>query len=313
MTRTHTILAALTMLVGAVLLLSVPARDATAHHVVSDYGIAGSEPVSYAQLDLRVRNFDFGADSTAGTAVLAIPRLEWAPVSLFSVGLYLPTGVMELDNGESRRGVGDLGASLRFQLVTTPHGRFLMSGGLGASLPTGLVDAGFGTGHVDLSPFLTVSSAPVGGLILHGSVIQHFSLEGGGHGDGNGESGDGHSHDHHDHDHGSSGDKQGAEGPHGALIAPHETIETRLSMGVSWLFEGPGIFVSAKSGLVAAWSRADVVGPLDLGAEAGWRFLDDFTISAGVDAPVLGPDRFDWRVGMSLRYGFDASLQTEPE
>lgn len=54
---------------------------------------------------------------------------------------------------------GDLAVSGKVSLFQTPHGGQLVAAGLGAELPTGSKARGLGGGHVEMAPFVGISSA----------------------------------------------------------------------------------------------------------------------------------------------------------
>jgi len=274
-----------------------PATGA-AHHVVSQYGIAPAEPVTRASLQLEPRQFDFGDEGPSGTAFIATPRIQYAPTSWLSGIVRLPVAHVNYDAQDSATGIGDLSLGLQGRLYATEHGKLILSAGLGAELPTGDPGNGLGGGHTELNPYLVASSEVVDDVVLFGSVTQQFSLEGG---DSGGGTGAGHTHDHggDTHHHGGS---SGGSGVHGAVIAPHEDVETRPMLGAAYVFEP--VYVSARTEAVLAWSRDSLFGPMEASAEVGWRPSSSVQMAIGVDAPFVGPDRYSWKADLSAAWTF---------
>lgn len=278
-------------LVVAAFVLFGPA-GASAHHVVSQYGIAPAEPLTRASLELQMRRFAFD-DGPAGYAQVATPRVQYAPVPWLSAVARLPVAGLQYEEAPDRFGIGDLSLGAQVRLYASDHGGLIVSAGLGAELPTGDVEAGLGAGHVELAPFVVVSSSPSDEVVLFGSITEQIAL--GGNEDGHG----GHGHEHgHEHAHG--GDASSSV--HGAVIAPHAAHETRTRIGAAYVFEP--FYASVSNSLVVAWSRDAPVGPYTAGAELGWRALEDLRFALGADLPVVGPDRFQWTTQLAASWTF---------
>jgi hypothetical protein len=266
---------------------------AEAHHVVSQYGIAPAEPVTRASLKLQMRRFDFDG-GPAGSARVATPRIQYAPVSWLSGVARLPVASLQYDDATNRFGIGDLAVGAQVRAFATDHGGLIVSAGLGSELPTGDVAAGFGAGHVELAPFVVVSSSPTDNLVVFGSVTEQFAVGGGGGHGGHGDGG-------HGHDHAHGGGSIGSS-VHGAVIAPHAAHEMRTRVGVAYVLDP--VYLSVVNSVVFAWSRDRTLGPYDAGLELGWRALEDLRLALGADVPVLGPDRFEWTTQLAASWTF---------
>jgi len=265
----------------------VGSERASAHHVVSQYGIAPAEPLTRASLELQMRRFAF-EEGPAGYAQVATPRVQYAPVPWLSAVARLPVAGIQYEGASDRFGIGDLSLGAQVRLYASDHGGLIVSAGLGTELPTGDVDAGLGAGHVELAPFVVVSSSPSDDVVLFGSMTEQLALGGnddhGGHG--------------HDHAHGG----HASSSVHGAIIAPHAAHETRTRIGAAYVFEP--FYASFSNSLVVAWSRDAPVGPYSAGVELGWRALEDLRFAAGADIPVVGPDRFQWTTQLAASWTF---------
>lgn len=81
-------------------------------------------------------------------------ELEWALTQRIGLVVEVPMAQVNPDTGATEDGFGDLALGARFLLVDTD--RFLMSGNLEISFPTGDEDRGLGSGEVGLSPSLSM-------------------------------------------------------------------------------------------------------------------------------------------------------------
>jgi hypothetical protein len=275
---------------AAMVCLTVPA---TAHHVVSQYGISPSEPQTIGEVSLQAKSFKLG--KVSGTSMSLIPRLEYSPWNWVSVGARLPIARVALDNRRNVEGIGDTSVSAKFRLYASTHGEFIVSTGIGSELPTGDPDKGLSSDHVELTPFVTFSASPADSFALFGTVTESLSATGSGH-----ESGGGHSHGqshNHSHLHGSSG--SAFNSVHGSLLNPHSDHETQLELGAAYIIDD--YYLSGHINPVYSWSRvSDPLGPVNTGGELGWRPDNAFRLALNASFPVFGPKRFDWKTQLAV-------------
>jgi hypothetical protein len=270
----------------ASLVLVVPIQ-ANAHHLVSEYGIAWTEPVSVLELDLQVAEFQLGDRS--GHWVLAALAIEYAFHERFSASLWLPFAWIEYATGSRAVGIGDIELAGKVLIFATPHGEFILSAGAGLELPTGNADNGLGSGHFELSPYVSASSAPANNFVIYGLVSERISF-----GDANGgghehpEEGDGHEH-------------SGVDA-HGSVLSPHADHELFVRLGAAYVI-GP-VYFSGGSDVVVVWSGSKPLGPVVLRGEFGWLPRERIRLAAGIDVPVAGEKRFSWRARTGVAWMF---------
>ncbi|MFB6263740.1 MAG: hypothetical protein ABEL76_08980 [Bradymonadaceae bacterium] len=286
-------------IIGLVVALMLVCSSAvsTAHHVVSQYGIAPAEPVTRTSIQFEFREFDFDS-GPSGTAETLTPGLTVAPVERVAVTARLPVAAVQYDGRSDVFGIGDLSAGSQVLLYASEHGGVIVSAGLGAEFPTGRDSAGLSSGHWELAPFVVASARPVDEVAFFTIVTDQFSVaDTGGEGGGNESAGEGHHG--HGHDHTDGGEKRSL---HGSVLAPHADHEMRTELGVAYLFAP--LYVATRVSAVFAWSRAEIFGPLETSAEFGWRPVEPFRLALTAEVPVVGPDRYDWKARVSAAWTF---------
>lgn len=261
----------------ALLAVLLPPTLASAHHVISDFGLNTVAPRTSVELSAEVTRFEAGGRD--GTWVALAPRLELDVARRVSFFSRLPAAHIRFSDGEERSGVGDTEVGVKAQLVATQHGELIVSAGLGAELPTGDAARGLGGGHVELDPFLGVSSAHggvLGGeLVLSGLVAGRLSL--------------------------ASGHAHGGEAP-ASILAPHRERELASRLQLSWV-RGRG-YASLGAEVVTVLSGGDTLGPVTVLSEIGYRAGDHLRIAVGIDAAAAGEARYDARGRTALTWIF---------
>jgi hypothetical protein len=267
------------VLIFALLLWPAPV---SAHHVVSEYGIAWTEPVSLVELDVQTAEFDFG-ERRGYWAVTAL-SLEYAFEERLSGSVRLPFAWIAYADHTDAVGVADIEFGSKVRLVATSHGELILSAGAGIELPTGDVDNGLGSGHFELSPYVSASSAPLNTLVLYALAAERIAL------------GTEETHAEEpgqlDHDH-----------PHeGSVLNPHQKHELFSRLGAAQIF-GP-VYVSAGCDVVVVWSGGQTLGPVVLRSEFGWLPHERVRLALGGDVNVAGEERFSWRARMGVAWMF---------
>lgn len=151
---------------------------ASAHHVVSDTGIAWVEPISVGQLELSTSRFDLGSSYQQGRWWSVATSVELALHKRFSLMVRAPVVRVNFDDGRAAMGLGDMDVSAKFMVFADKHGKFILSAGAAVELPTGSAEDALGAGHVELSPFVAASSNPLKFIVINALFSERISLEG---------------------------------------------------------------------------------------------------------------------------------------
>ncbi len=246
------------------------ALEAQAHHIVSEYGLAPSEPLRQIVLDTQYARFNLpeGKGWYWSTAAL----LEYAPVPWISGQVRVPLHRLHLDDRPAATGLGDIEWALKVRVYATEHGELIVSGGLGGELPTGSDEAGIGSGHVELIPFLTASTSR-GDFAAFALLADRLSL--GGHG----------------------------PSQHFDFISPHTDHELAHRLGVGYVF-GPAYASLAVDGVTVLVSENRGSTLLSARGEVGWLPVKSVTIAVAADLPVTSRRRFDMRGRLSATLRF---------
>ena len=244
--------------------------QAQAHHIVSEYGLAPSEPLRQIVLDTQYARFNLpeGKGWYWSTAAL----LEYAPVAWISGQVRVPLHRLHLDGRPAAVGLGDIEWALKVRVYATEHGELIVSGGLGSELPTGNDEAGIGSGHVELIPFMTASTS-------HRDFAAFALLA----------------------DRLSLGDHSAGE--HFNFISPHTHHELAYRLGGGYVF-GPAYASLAVDGVTVLASEDRGATLLSARGEIGWRPVKSVTIAAAADLPVTRRHRFDVRGRLSTTVRF---------
>lgn len=258
-------------------------RAAWAHHVVSDYAVASTEPMSFLELDSQAVRFEL--DERRGDYLLTAPTVEFAFQKRVSGSLRVPMASIVYDDQQNAFGIGDIELGSKVGLFASPHGGLILSAGTGIELPTGNEEQGLGSGHFELSPYLVASSAPTYDLVLFGLVAERISLE-----------------EHAEEDHHVSAAEEDHHEAHGSVLSPHEDHELFSRFMAGYIFSP--IYLAAGADVVLAWSGENLLGPVDARGEIGWRARRDVRVAVGADFPVAGENRFEWRVRTGLVWMF---------
>lgn len=249
------------------------AAPATAHHVVSTSGVAWVEPLHVVEANVHAASFDFG-ELRGDWQVLSV-RGELAPTPWMSISARVPWAHLHLSDGRRAIGLSDVEAATKFRLAATEHGGFIASAGLGTALPTGATEYGLGAGHWELAPFVAIAAQPHRHIVLDALATQTLSLT-------------------------SSRPTDSADGPHGALVAPHSDLETATRIGAAWV----GARWYARVGAEGVWAwRTDEDG-VSAEADLGYAMPARWRIAIGGALPIAGTERFRWlsRVSAALQF-----------
>ena len=199
----------------ALLALVCFCSSASAHHVVSEAGVAWVEPNSRVEVAVESARFDHGED-WRGLYLQMATSGEFRLHERFSLGARMPVAFIGFDDGRGVLGTGDGEVNGRVLFYASKHGGFILSGGLGVEVPTGVVEDGLGAGHIELAPFLVASSQPWRNLILTALVVDAFSPRE------------------------LTEDEADATvelgGPHGSVLSPHAAHQLFTRVTASWVF-----------------------------------------------------------------------------
>lgn len=267
---------------------ALTASTATAHHVVSGYGIAWIEPVSYLELDLQAGFYDHG--STRGAWQLAALRAEHAFHPRLSAYVRAPFGRIDPRDDAPTVGIGDVEVGLRGTIYGSEDGKVVLSGGFGFEMPTGNPGRRFGNGHFELTPFLTLSVAPLRRLAFFSLVSYRTSF-------GNPWR------ERHDPATEVVWDEDGVPRfvphTHGAVFDPHSKREMFARVGVAYVFDRA--YLSAGVDQVIVFDDSAPRGPTVVRGEIGYLPIPRLRIAGGSDVNVAGERRFDvlGRVGVA--------------
>lgn len=247
---------------------------AAGHHVVSESGIAWVEPVSVFQVDVQTARFELGP-SWRGQWSTLTPSLEWQLHERFSLMGRLPLAMISLDDGRAVAGVADAEVAAKALLWASAHGGLILSAGLGLELPTGSAQDALGAGHVELSPFIALSTQPWSRLILNTLVSERISLE---------------------------GDAPSSAAHTGSPLSVHAPHELLLRQSVAWL-QGP-VYAMASVDKIFVWSADEPEGPLSARAELGFAQPGAWRASLAASTPLAGQARQQWSSTLSLAWMF---------
>ncbi|HEY0707919.1 MAG TPA: transporter [Polyangia bacterium] len=247
--------------------------------MIAEHGLAAIMPRTAAGVDWTGATFDLG--DRKGRWQLITPSFEWRVFERLSLFAALPFGRVDLDDSAGGGyGLGDLSVSGKATLVATPHGGFLLSAGLGAELPTGDADNGFGGGHVELIPFVAASSAFYEGgrlaLVAYGMAALRGSVGA----------------DHPEDEHG-AGTVSHVHGPAaGSVVAPHAEREGYARAMLAAVLGSFDVGTGGEGAVVFAGK-----GPGHLGwrAEAGYLLNESVRLHTAVDLGLLGERRYGVR------------------
>ncbi|MGM0556998.1 MAG: hypothetical protein ACQEVA_11515 [Myxococcota bacterium] len=239
--------------------------SASAHHVVSEAGISWVEPVSIVEVSAEASRFDRGNGFSGNWQVVTLGA-EWSALDDLSLSLRVPMAHLSLDDGRRVAGLSDIELSAKYRVFASPHGEFIASAGVGTALPTGVPEDGLGAGHFEVSPFVTVSSAPNDWLILYGAAIDKLSLGR------NAET--------------TTIDERAG---HGSVIVPHEPHELDTRLGVA-ILPVDSAYLSARvdhTFVFVGEGAGSTRGRLEL----GWTRRGKVRVSAAVSEHLSGERR----------------------
>lgn len=255
------------------------ASSGWAHHPVAEQSLGHEQPSSRAELEVAAAGFTLPGGQ--GNYVSATLGVDLSVTDRIATGVRVPFVVLHLRGNGARAGFGDLDMVGKVR-VLGDGGRSL-SLGVSVEAPTGDADRGLGSGHFELSPFVT-GAWTTGRWHLHATLGDSLSLGGAEHHE------DAHSH--------------AAEEGHGTFISPHSDHELQYHAGVLF-WVSPAVFANLTLG------GATVLVPEELGAtflaigpELGVVVGGAFRLTLNTELPIAGERRFDWmaRAGVEARF-----------
>lgn len=256
----------------ATLLALCLSSEVAAHHVVSENGVAWVEPVSVVEVTLQTASFDLGPDWRGQWWTLT-PAVEWRLGQRFSLMGRLPIAMILLDDGRGVMGLADAEVSAKGLLWSSAHGGLVLSAGAGAELPTGSTADALGAGHVELTPFIALSTQPWERLILNTLLAERISLEG-----------------------------DQAQSHSGSPLSVHAAHELQVRQSASWV-QGP-VYGTLGLDKIFVWSDGEPAGPLSARAELGLASPSAWRLSLSFERTIAGQARSLWRSQTSLAWMF---------
>jgi hypothetical protein len=270
------------------LALLVPTSSG-AHHVVSEAGVAWVEPNSRAEVSMESASFDHGEDWRGRYLRLSMSG-EVRLHERFSVGARMPWALVGFDDGRGVLGTGDAEINGRALLFSSMHGGLILSAGLGAELPTGVIEDGLGAGHLELAPFVVASSQPWRNLIFTLLVVDALSPRELREDDAEAQTNVG--------------------GPHGAVISPHAAHQLTTRLTASWVFP-KRLHLTTGAELERPWRVGDAErapntlwwrGELGIREQGRWR------AALITRVPVSGGEEEGTSVSLAFARMFDVAL-----
>jgi len=239
----------------------------SAHHVVSDSGIAWVEPLSVVDVELSAASFDLGAGRRGSWQTMAVTG-QFALGPRLSLSARAPWAFVQFDDGRKVLGLGDMEVGAKGLIYATEHGEFILSAGVGMELPTGVERVELGSGHVEVSPYLAVSSQFAPRFLMFGLVSGRRAITG---------------------EPAPTPEELGGRIAHGSVLGPHGAAEVFGRLGVAFV-EPERYYVSA--GVDAVVMAEDPRrGPWVWRGEVGWNVSDRVRIAAGVGGRLAGEAR----------------------
>jgi hypothetical protein len=172
----------------------------------------------------------------------------------------VPFYVLQLDDADTRTGIGDTELRLRVRAASSENFRLYV--GIADELPTGIAHLGLGNGAEQLSPYVTVGRK-IGGVIFYTTVADTFSLR--------------------------------SNTPPQNYVSPNEDHELDYNVGTIFQFTDwfyANLAPSAVTLLVPSkLGRSLVTG----GAQLGFQPSDKWKLVAGAEVPLAGDHRFEAR------------------
>ena len=287
-------------------------QSAWGHHPTSGYGLNAAAPQTFLELDTQLARYPMEIDGFGGGWQSFTLRGEWMASSNLSMAGNLPLVRVAPEEGASRLGLGDVEFSAKWGILRPKHGVGHLSIGLGIETPTGSSDDRLGSGHFELSPFLSFNAEIAPKWVLFGRLAAQITLSF--HDDGHDDAGDTH------HDHGDQGlmgstaqgtqahthDVSSKSSTHGSIIAPHADRELNAQLGIAYSLEETG-YVSI------AWEDKQPISSLSALGERGVHLLkmelglyvdERIRFAIGVDQALFGTLRFWQRARLGFAYWF---------
>lgn len=247
-------------LLAALALCCVSAEAAA--HVGHQHDVAAEETLQ-TRADWRFGEFNFNDAARGHWSTLALGA-TWSPQPWFAADATVPWSYLRMADGRGAIGLGDIGASARFQF-----GPPVVRGyaGLAVGAPTGDHTVGIGGGHFELAPIagarLTLGRWELSTQLSHQEAL---------------------------------GEDRDDHVPHGALLAPHWRRETTAAIGVDYVrdlwsvrWRGDGVV-----------SYGAPMGGTSTALGVALRPAERWSFGADAELPVTGFHRFRWRAGVNI-------------
>lgn len=242
-----------------------------AHHPVQEHYFEHAKIQAFYGLDAELMGVDFG--EVQGTVLTAAPKLNLSFSEDWGAGARVPLHFFLSDGARADdAGLGDIDLVVKRVLQ---HEGLHFTLGLSTTLPTGSQTKGFGSGHLETSPF--VSAMTMGGPFrLHGTAGLLWAFAG--------------------HEHGTPTAPEPVN-----LVAPHGEKELQYHVG-GIIDLSPETYLNAVAGgQTVLEADGEVTGSsFWFGPQLGWMPSASTRVVAAPQLPIGGHRRFDWKGTLSV-------------
>lgn len=187
--------------------------------------------------------------------------------------------MVRFEDGRASLGLGDIETTAQFKLVATPHGGIVSSAGLSVEWPTGAQEDQLGGGHIEVAPFVIVSSQLTTHLILTSVASLRYST---------------------------SPDKPPQDptlrAAHGHVISPHTAHETTLRADLAYV-QAQRYYISVGTEWVHMMN-APQSDPITARIEGGWLYSPSVRVALGADVHIRGEARSAGQLRLNMAYMF---------
>jgi hypothetical protein len=229
----------------------------------SEVGRGVADPNHEVRVGLEQEISGFDLPIAKGTRYTFAPRADWAPREGLSLRTRVPFHNLWLAGDDHRAGIGDAELRLKFRLYSHGGNR-LVQGGAIQTMPTGSAVRGLGNGAVVLTPFLT-GGIKIDKTILYAYVSDAITLR----------NQKARAYD----DFTDPSTNHETRNVVGVITGPYGPIQGNLSLNAYTILTGGAVGETFVFGAaVFAFAPSDV-----------------FRVQAGLQLPVAGDERFDYK------------------
>ncbi|MEE2789287.1 MAG: hypothetical protein VX589_18260 [Myxococcota bacterium] len=268
------------LIIRAVALVSLCLSNAAlAHHPTSAFGLSAAAPQSMVELESRWAKYPTALDGRGGSWVSSALRIEYAFSERLSLAANLPFARVSPNDTGSAMGIGDAELAAKWSIMRPARGFGHLSVGTGIELPTGTRDKNIGSGHFELSPFITYQTRALGHVVGFARLNYMVAF------------GDG---DHHHH---------GDQFAHVSVLAPHEEHEVRTLLGAAWVENTVYVSTSVDNALPLS-GPGSASGIWSASLEVGVTAVTDWRFALAWDQPLSSDRRTEGMARLGIAYWF---------